>query len=78
MELDINPNEVQDTCYVSEGDLKHMFKDNTLKFTPWFKLIVNAFLFPWWQELMECKNPSTGCLDAKLLAHREDDKIHRL
>lgn len=47
-------------------------------FTPWFKLIVNAFLFPWWQELMECKNPSTGCLDAKLLAHREDDKIHRL
>jgi len=51
VELDINPNEVQDTCYVSEGDLKHMFKDNTLKFTPWFKLICQSMLFEWWEHL---------------------------
>ncbi|KAL2044506.1 hypothetical protein N7G274_003211 [Stereocaulon virgatum] len=46
-----NPNEVKDTRYVSEEELKGMFKDNTLKFTPWFKLICESMLFEWWEHL---------------------------
>lgn len=46
-------------------------------FTPWFKLIVNEFLFPWWKELLEHPT-SEGKYDAKVLASLENDKIHRL
>ncbi|KAK4693730.1 isopentenyl-diphosphate Delta-isomerase, partial [Lecanoromycetidae sp. Uapishka_2] len=46
-----NPNEVKDTRYVSESQLKTMFEDNSLKFTPWFKLICNTMLFEWWEHL---------------------------
>lgn len=46
-------------------------------FTPWFKLIVNEFLFPWWQELLN-KRTDAGKYDAKVLAHWENDTIHRL
>ncbi|KAL8863935.1 MAG: hypothetical protein Q9198_010221, partial [Flavoplaca austrocitrina] len=46
-----NPNEVQDTRYVSQDDLRQMFKDNSLTFTPWFKLICNTMLFEWWDHL---------------------------
>jgi isopentenyl-diphosphate delta-isomerase len=28
-----------------------MFNDPELKFTPWFKLICDSFLFEWWQSL---------------------------
>lgn len=28
-----------------------MFKDNSLKFTPWFKLICQSTLFQWWGDL---------------------------
>ncbi|KAJ9623249.1 isopentenyl-diphosphate delta-isomerase idi1 [Taxawa tesnikishii (nom. ined.)] len=51
VDLDVNPNEVRDTCYVSENDLKTMFKDDTLSFTPWFKLICESMLFEWWEHL---------------------------
>ncbi len=47
VDLTPNPNEVKDTKYVSESQLKTMFEDNTLKFTPWFKLICNTMLFEW-------------------------------
>ena len=46
-----NPNEVQDTKYVSQDSLKTMFQDNSLRFTPWFKLICNTMLFEWWDHL---------------------------
>ncbi|OTA22749.1 hypothetical protein BTJ68_14315 [Hortaea werneckii EXF-2000] len=51
VDLDINPNEVQATQYVSEGELKEMFKDDKLKFTPWFKLICQTMMFEWWEHL---------------------------
>lgn len=51
VELDINPNEVQDTKYVTENELKEMFKDDKLKFTPWFKLICQTMMFEWWEHL---------------------------
>ena len=51
VDLDINPNEVQDVRYASQDDLKTMFDDKTLKFTPWFKLICTSLLFEWWDHL---------------------------
>lgn len=46
-----NPNEVRDHRYVSQEDLKTMFQDKSLKFTPWFKLICESMLFEWWDHL---------------------------
>ena len=46
-----NPNEVQNTRYVSQGELKKMFGEGDLKFTPWFKLICQSMLFEWWEHL---------------------------
>lgn len=52
-----NPNEVKAYKYVSAEELKDMFKCKDLKFTPWFKLICESYLFDWWKhinELDEC------------------------
>ena len=46
-----NPNEVRDTRYVSAEELRTMFEDKSLKFTPWFRLICNTMLFEWWEHL---------------------------
>ncbi|GAM85085.1 hypothetical protein ANO11243_030880 [Dothideomycetidae sp. 11243] len=51
VDLEVNPNEVRDVKYVTEDGLKTMFKDNSLKFTPWFKLICETNLFTWWKDL---------------------------
>ena len=51
VDLDINPNEVQDTKYVSSDELKQMFKDDKRSFTPWFELICQSMLFEWWEHL---------------------------
>jgi len=51
VDLNINPNEVQAYKYVSADELKEMFKDVKLSFTPWFKLICNTMLFEWWSSL---------------------------
>ncbi|EPX73439.1 isopentenyl-diphosphate delta-isomerase Idi1 [Schizosaccharomyces octosporus yFS286] len=51
VELDINPNEVQAYKYVTMDELKAMFEDPQYKFTPWFKLICQHFLFHWWTDV---------------------------
>ena len=51
VDLDINPNEVQATKWVSEKELKEMFKDDKLLFSPWFKLICQTMMFEWWEHL---------------------------
>ena len=51
VDLATNPNEVQATRYVSEDELKAMFKDDALHFTPWFQLICKSMLFGWWEKL---------------------------
>lgn len=51
VELDPNLNEVRDTRYVTADELKAMFEQPGLKFTPWFKLICNSMLFEWWSHL---------------------------
>lgn len=51
VDLNINPNEVRDARYVSPTELKDMFKQSGLIFTPWFKLICDTMLFEWWSQL---------------------------
>ncbi|KAI5287915.1 isopentenyl-diphosphate delta-isomerase idi1 [Ascosphaera aggregata] len=51
VDLEPRPNEVRDVAYVSQEELREMFKDPSLKFTPWFKLICESMLFEWWQAL---------------------------
>lgn len=60
-----NLNEVRDYKFVSAEELKEMFKDKLLVFTPWFKLICETFLFNWWAKLDEVQQ-------------FEDQAIHRL
>ena len=50
MDLNINPNEVKDYRYVTAEELKAMFEDKNLKYTPWFKLICETLLFKWWEN----------------------------
>lgn len=63
--LDPSYNEVRDIKWVSQEDLKQMFTDKNLVFTPWFKLICETLLFQWWDNLSS-------------LTQFEDDTIHRL
>lgn len=51
VDLDVNPNEVRDATYVSMDELKQMFREDKLSFTPWFKLICQSMLFEWWEHL---------------------------
>ncbi|EFW98479.1 isopentenyl-diphosphate delta-isomerase [Grosmannia clavigera kw1407] len=51
VDLAVNENEVQATRYVTPDELKALFEDPKLSFTPWFKLICNSMLFEWWQNL---------------------------
>ncbi|KAK6088695.1 Isopentenyl-diphosphate Delta-isomerase [Seiridium cupressi] len=67
VDLDPNKNEVQDTKYVSPEDLKALFADPKLKFTPWFKLICESMLFEWWQHL-----------DSGLEKYTDEQEIRRM
>ena len=53
VDLAVSPNEVRDTRYVSSEELKALFQDGEMKFTPWFKLICESMLFEWWESLDE-------------------------
>ncbi|KAK6531213.1 isopentenyl-diphosphate delta-isomerase idi1 [Arthrobotrys megalospora] len=53
VDLKPNPNEVKATKYVTADELKQMFQDPALKFTPWFKLICETMLFEWWGNLKD-------------------------
>ena len=49
-----NPNEVKDTKYVSQEGLKQFIAEadeNGIPITPWFRLIVENFLYKWWDQL---------------------------
>jgi len=50
VDLKINPNEAKDYRYVTAEELKVMFEDKNLKYTPWFKLICETLLFEWWEN----------------------------
>lgn len=49
-----DPNEIKSYCYVSKEELKEILKkaaSGEVKITPWFQIIVEAFLFKWWDNL---------------------------
>ncbi|CAO1630128.1 unnamed protein product [Parajaminaea phylloscopi] len=90
-----NPNEVCDIKWVSPAELRALMEElDPTAFTPWFKLIVNRFLFPWWDVLLAKRTqqpqsktaassaatqaPEQGVVDAKQLSHLRDDTIHRM
>ncbi|GAO19896.1 uncharacterized protein UV8b_04419 [Ustilaginoidea virens] len=67
VDLDINRNEVQATQYVGADELKKLFQDPSLKFTPWFKLICHSMLFEWWENL-----------DSGLEKYTDEQQIRRM
>ncbi|EJT97857.1 isopentenyl-diphosphate delta-isomerase [Dacryopinax primogenitus] len=60
--VDVNPNlnEISEYKYVSPQELKDMMDVPGSKFTPWFRLIVREFLFPWWDALLQRSNLASG------------------
>ncbi|KAI5083150.1 hypothetical protein GOP47_0002893 [Adiantum capillus-veneris] len=51
-----NPEEVADVMYVNKEQLKELLKkanagDEDVKLSPWFRLVVDNFLFDWWSKL---------------------------
>lgn len=60
-DLDINVNEVRDTAWVSQEELKQLFRDaetksgkgKDFKFTPWFRLICESMLLNWWEAMVK-------------------------
>ncbi|WJZ85896.1 hypothetical protein VitviT2T_005407 [Vitis vinifera] len=51
-----NPDEVADVKYVSRNDLKELLRkadagEEGLKLSPWFRLVVDNFLFKWWDHV---------------------------
>ena len=58
---------MQATKYVSPDELKALFDNPSLKFTPWFKLICNSMLFEWWNHL-----------DSGLERFENEDQIRRM
>lgn len=65
------PNEVAAVRYVTEPELKSLFRDadtsRDLQLTPWFRYIVDGFAWKWWRVLRErgldglaqCADPAT-------------------
>jgi isopentenyl-diphosphate Delta-isomerase len=59
--LAVNVNEVRDTAWVSQEELRQLFRDaeagvgkgRDFKFTPWFRLICESMLFEWWEAMVK-------------------------
>ncbi|KAF8745603.1 hypothetical protein AX14_006920 [Amanita brunnescens Koide BX004] len=75
--VEANANEVRDYKYVSKDELKQMFEDTSVDFTPWFKLIARDYLFGWWDELLKNRD-ATGKVVAKSLGRLVDDRVIKM
>ncbi|KAL0477921.1 isopentenyl-diphosphate delta-isomerase [Acrasis kona] len=64
-----NENEIEDYKYVSKQMLIDMMNDDKLLFTPWFKLIVEKFLFKWWDALLAGES---------LESHKQPEIVHNM
>lgn len=49
--LDVNPDEVSEVQYVSHDKLDSFLKNQSAPLTPWFRLIAQHHLQPWWDNL---------------------------
>ncbi|XP_077514917.1 isopentenyl-diphosphate delta isomerase [Amblyomma americanum] len=53
-----NPNEVKESLYISRKDILPFISSLEMQgrvITPWFKLVVENFLFDWWDNLHDLK-----------------------
>ncbi|KAG9306603.1 hypothetical protein G9A89_004800 [Geosiphon pyriformis] len=67
VDLNTNPNEVKSVQWLSLEELRALFENpKDWKFTPWFKLISENFLFGWWENL------------DNLNIEKDKDKIYKL
>lgn len=52
-----NPEEIKDTRYVSQDELKALIEESKtnpeIKLTPWFALIADSHIWKWWTALLE-------------------------
>ncbi|XP_043714970.1 isopentenyl-diphosphate Delta-isomerase I-like [Telopea speciosissima] len=74
-DVDVNPNpdEVADVRYVNRDELKELLRkadagEEGLKLSPWFRLVVDNFLFKWWDHVEK------GTLEQAV----DMEKIHKL
>mmetsp|Transcript_11915 Transcript_11915/g.30116 ORF Transcript_11915/g.30116 Transcript_11915/m.30116 type:complete len:126 (+) Transcript_11915:1-378(+) len=54
VEVNPNPNEASEVKWVTADQLRAFIassQENNLKITPWFKLIVENFIYKWWESL---------------------------
>jgi len=56
IETDINPSEAEAVRYVTQKQLQDLIDESVAKPTeillsPWFQMIAERFLFPWWEKL---------------------------
>nr|AAF29973.1 isopentenyl pyrophosphate:dimethyllallyl pyrophosphate isomerase [Adonis aestivalis var. palaestina] len=60
VKYDPNPDEVADAKYVNREELKEILRkadagEEGIKLSPWFRLVVDNFLFKWWDHVEEGK-----------------------
>lgn len=77
IEFEAVPNEVRDTKWVTQEELKQLLVKGVTKgsgtiVTPWFKLICENFLFGWWDRML-----NEGGVE-KVVRDEEAKKIYRL
>jgi isopentenyl-diphosphate delta-isomerase len=50
--MDVNAEEIDDTRWVSAAELKQMMDPSSgLRWSPWFRIIAEKFLYAWWEDL---------------------------
>ncbi len=67
MSYELNPNEVSAAQYVTQDELRAFFQRTDVQFTPWFKLIVENFIYKWWDALR----------DGTLQSHVDTQRIYK-
>lgn len=56
-----HPEEVDAIQWVNASELQAMLQDETLLFSPWFRLIVKKWLYTWWNNLNETMTTNKHC-----------------
>lgn len=67
VQLQPNPDEIDATKYVTQAELKAMLADRSNKWSPWFRLTADQFLFDWWDKLDEVFAKDSLLLDWKTI-----------
>ena len=73
--VDRNKNEAMDHRFITKEELKQFFIDapnRGIKLTPWFKLIVENFIFKWWDNLDDLQSQ----IDIDTIHHMMEDKTY--